>query len=180
MDIDVIDAIEFESNKNLREVGSLATWSLSTYKIGYGIEQLRDDNGDTYWQSDGPQPHLINIQYNRKMNISHIALLLDYKQDESYTPNKISLRAGTSFQDLQELQLFDLEEPQGWLYIKLYDNNKPLRTHLIQIAIISNHQNGKDTHVRQVKIYTEREPLYHDKDLLPFSSLEFEMYSTIL
>jgi len=50
--------------------------------------------------------------------------LLDYKQDESYTPNKISLRAGTSFQDLQELQLFDLEEPQGWLYIKLYDNNK--------------------------------------------------------
>jgi len=57
-------------------------------------------------------------------HFKHIALLLDYKQDESYTPNKISLRAGTSFQDLQELQLFDLEEPQGWLYIKLYDNNK--------------------------------------------------------
>lgn len=49
-----------------REIGALAVWSLSTAKPGNGVEQLRDDNIDTYWQSDGPQPHLINIQFHKK------------------------------------------------------------------------------------------------------------------
>jgi len=49
-----------------REVGQMAVWSLSTAKPGNGVEQLRDDNTDTYWQSDGPQPHLINIQFHKK------------------------------------------------------------------------------------------------------------------
>ena len=33
-----------------REVGHMAVWSLSTAKPGNGVEQLRDDNTDTYWQ----------------------------------------------------------------------------------------------------------------------------------
>jgi hypothetical protein len=33
-----------------REIGDLAVWSLSTAKPGNGVEQLRDDNTDTYWQ----------------------------------------------------------------------------------------------------------------------------------
>lgn len=49
-----------------REIGQMAVWSLSTAKPGNGVEQLRDDNIDTYWQSDGPQPHLINIQFHKK------------------------------------------------------------------------------------------------------------------
>lgn len=34
----------------LVEVGREACWSLSSAKPGFGIEQLRDDNLDTYWQ----------------------------------------------------------------------------------------------------------------------------------
>jgi len=34
---------------------------------------------------------------------------------------------------------------------------KPLRTHLVQICILSMHQNGRDTHVRQVKIFGPRD-----------------------
>lgn len=49
-----------------REIGDLAVWSLSTAKPGNGVEQLRDDSTDTYWQSDGPQPHLINIQFHKQ------------------------------------------------------------------------------------------------------------------
>lgn len=30
---------------------------------GFGVDQLRDDNLETYWQSDGSQPHLVNIQF---------------------------------------------------------------------------------------------------------------------
>jgi len=56
--------------------------------VGFGVEQLRDGSLDTYWQSDGPQPHLINVQFRRKMTISDICIYADYKADESYTPNR--------------------------------------------------------------------------------------------
>lgn len=29
----------------------------------------------------------------------------------------------------------------------------PVRAYVLQIAILSNHQNGRDTHVRQVKLF---------------------------
>ena len=61
----------------------------------------RDNNTDTYWQSDGPQPHLVNIQFHKKVSIKEIGIYCDFKQDESYTPSKISIRAGTHFHDLQ-------------------------------------------------------------------------------
>lgn len=44
-------------------------WSLSTAKPGNGVEQLRDGNLETYWQSDGPQPHLVNIQFHKKTRV---------------------------------------------------------------------------------------------------------------
>ena len=78
----------------------MAVWSLSTAKPGNGVEQVRDDNIDTYWQSDGPQPHLINIQFHKKMRIHEIVIYTDFKLDESYTPSKISIRVGSTFHDL--------------------------------------------------------------------------------
>ena len=33
--------------------------------------------------------------------VKEVAIYLEYKQDESYTPSKISVRAGTYFHDLQ-------------------------------------------------------------------------------
>lgn len=42
-------------------------WDIQDYHIffflGFGVDQLRDDNLETYWQSDGSQPHLVNIQF---------------------------------------------------------------------------------------------------------------------
>jgi anaphase-promoting complex subunit 10 len=68
---------------------------------------------ETYWQSDGQLPHLVNIQFQRKTTISHIYIYSDYKLDESYTPSKISIRSGTHFNDLQEIEIIDLSEPSG-------------------------------------------------------------------
>lgn len=40
------------------------SWELTvTCVLGFGVDQLRDDNLETYWQSDGSQPHLVNIQF---------------------------------------------------------------------------------------------------------------------
>jgi anaphase-promoting complex subunit 10 len=50
-----------ESNSKRREIGDLAVWTLSSAKQGNGVDQLRDNNINTFWQSDGQQPHFINI-----------------------------------------------------------------------------------------------------------------------
>eukprot|EP00954_Amorphochlora_amoebiformis_P026695 1380833-Amorphochlora_amoeboformis.AAC.1 len=105
------------------------------------------------------------------MRIKELKLCCDFKRDESYTPNKISIRAGTGFHDLREVQVVELDEPDGsfaqvspvliflspgWVVIDLTTkasdgtgNVKILRAHVVQIAILSSHQNGRDTHVRQ-------------------------------
>lgn len=108
-----------QPNQQRREIGDQAIWTLSSAKAGNGVDQLRDDNPNTFWQSDGTQPHFINIQFLRKMRVQEIAIQLDFKQDESYTPNKISIRAGTSLQDLKEIILADMKEPCGWYVFPL-------------------------------------------------------------
>lgn len=153
--------LKAEKEGKAREVGNQAVWSLSSCKPGFGVDQLRDDSLETYWQSDGPQPHLVNIQFRKKTAVRDVCIYADYKQDESYTPSRISIRAGNHFNDLQEIEAIDLLEPTGWTFIPLqsviHSNDaplsKPLRTFMVQIAVLSNHQNGRDTHMRQIKIF---------------------------
>jgi anaphase-promoting complex subunit 10 len=45
---------------------------------------------------------------------------LDYQLDESYTPKRLSVRAGSTFHDLLEVQVVDLAEPQGWVTVPLF------------------------------------------------------------
>ncbi len=56
-----------EKDSETREIGSLAVWSVSSAKPGNGVELLRDNNTDTYWQSDGMQPHMVSIQFQHKV-----------------------------------------------------------------------------------------------------------------
>jgi anaphase-promoting complex subunit 10 len=93
----------------IQDISDDAVWSLSSCKgivfiihllflitifysqlllEGLGVHQLLDDRSDTYWQSDGLQPHTITIEFQRKTDISFIVIYLDYKADESYTPSK--------------------------------------------------------------------------------------------
>lgn len=34
----------------LKEIGNLASWTVSTYKPGCGVEALRDDDTNMFWQ----------------------------------------------------------------------------------------------------------------------------------
>lgn len=58
---------QLQVDKNCRDIGKLAVWSVTSAKPGNGVELLCDDRDDTYWQSDGSQPHLINIQFQKKV-----------------------------------------------------------------------------------------------------------------
>ncbi|XP_027260688.1 anaphase-promoting complex subunit 10 isoform X2 [Cricetulus griseus] len=98
------DPKQLERTATVREIGSQAVWSLSSCKPGFGVDQLRDDNLETYWQSDGSQPHLVNIQFRRKTTVKTLCIYADYKSDESYTPSKISVRVGNNFHNLQEIR----------------------------------------------------------------------------
>lgn len=148
------------------EIGDQAVWILSSAKLGNGVDQLRDNDTATFWQSDGTIPHLITIQFMKKTRVSQIAMYLDFKSDESYTPNKIQIKGGLNLQDQKEILLVELKEPQDWfvfpLKAKLGDGTeKPyVYTMNIQIVFLQNHHMGKDVHIRQIKINGPRENNY--------------------
>ncbi|XP_024978161.1 anaphase-promoting complex subunit 10 [Cynara cardunculus var. scolymus] len=166
---------------DLREMAKMAAWSVSSCKPGNGVSSLRDDNYETYWQSDGAQPHLVNIQFQKKVKLQLVALYVDFNLDESYTPSKISVRAGDGFHNLKEIKTVELVKPTGWVYISLSGNDPReafVNTFMLQIAILSNHLNGRDTHVRQIKVYGPRpNPIPHQP--FQFTSTEFITYSTV-
>ena len=167
-----------DSLYGLREIGREALcWQLSSAKPGNGVEQIRDQSTDTYWQSDGQtQPHLIQVHFARRVAISHVCLYLDYNLDESYTPKTISIQFGMTTHDLMpaiaDATTIELNEPNGWCIIPLTSPPDPLddldedptesaprrivRAHMIQIEICAMHQNGRDTHVRQIQLYGPR------------------------
>lgn len=173
------DPKQLERTGTVREIGSQAVWSLSSCKPGFGVDQLRDDNLETYWQSDGSQPHLVNIQFRRKTTVKTLCIYADYKSDESYTPSKISVRVGNNFHNLQEVRQLELVEPSGWIHVPLTDTHKkPIRTFMIQIAVLANHQNGRDTHMRQIKVYTPVEESSIGK-FPRCTTIDFMMYRSI-
>lgn len=93
----------------------------------------------------------------------------------------ISIRAGTNFNNLQEVEVIELNEPNGWVRIPLKDiHDRPIRTFMIQIALLSNHQNGRNTHVRQIKIHSPMEAKGAALDNLgTFVTVKCQQYSCI-
>jgi anaphase-promoting complex subunit 10 len=99
----------------------------------------------------------------KKVSVSQICLYCDYTLDESYTVKKVCIRSGTTIHDLVDITTIELNDPKGWVIVDLTDSSSqapnmlPLRTHLLQIRIVSMHQNGRDTHIRQIKVLGPRE-----------------------
>jgi anaphase-promoting complex subunit 10 len=146
----------------LKEIGNLASWTVSTYKPSCGIEALRDEDTTLFWQSDGPQPHHLNIHFSRLVSIVSIRIHLDFDLDESYTPTRITLLAGTGYHDLLPFSALEFSQPKGWIDVPLDGvgggrDGRELRAFLVQVKVVENHQNGKDTHVRGLKIYARDE-----------------------
>lgn len=55
-----------------------------------------------------------------------------------------------------------------------------LKAYLVQLAVLANHQNGRDTHIRQIKIYGPRQdPLNALSQEVGFTTNEFSMCSSV-
>lgn len=204
----------------LRDISSLATWTLSSAKPGCALAQLRHPSPTYFWQSDGPQPHTLSLHFFKLVSIVKIRIYLDFKLDESYTPTKIKFWAGMSEGGLVEFASWEVEESvdpdtgeptsnvdkiRGWIEIPLkgvggrdpqyyeaqearrarayerlmqqipdfgttamevdddfddgddLEGGDVLRAMIVQVRIMENHQNGKDTHVRGFQVFAKDE-----------------------
>lgn len=91
------------------------------------------------------------------------------------------MQAGTHVNDLREIGAYDLLEPAGWIIIPLRDPSnaqQPIKTWMLQLGVLANHQNGRDTHIRQIKIHS---PIETTSVLLQpkFTAVEISEWSTI-
>lgn len=163
----------------LKEISSLASWTVSTNKPGCGVTALRSPDTSLFWQSDGPQPHLLSIHFFKLVSIIHMRIFLDFDNDESYTPTKMQFLAGMGVHDLQEFCEMSFEQPKGWIDVDFsnvgplrsdfdgsddegpdaidWDARPVLRAFLVQVRILENHQNGKDTHLRGLQVFARDE-----------------------
>lgn len=121
-----------------------------------------DNQSDTYWQSDGTQPHLVTLQFQQMVHVSKVAIQTNYSMDESYTPQRIAVRIGTRWSDIRVVRTEEVLEPHGWIVMPLFQEDGGQQVpyvsgRILQVVILSNHQNGRDTHVRQVKVFGPRE-----------------------
>ncbi|EDQ88500.1 uncharacterized protein MONBRDRAFT_26249 [Monosiga brevicollis MX1] len=165
-----------------QEIGNDGVWSLSSRKLDFGIRLLRDGRDETYWQSDGPQPHTVTISFSSRRKFAYMALNTSYQHDESYTPKVVEIRAGPRIANLTEVVTADVGMNEGWFYIKLEkEDGQPIEDFVIQLAVLVNHQNGKDTHLRGVRIYAPRQrqltPL--SEPTMPFSTNAFARFEFI-
>lgn len=113
-----------------------------------------------------------------------ISLHLSFPLDDSYTPSTLCIRAGTSLSDLQDVRIVTLDKPNGWItfdvsaelsddseglcvhllptcYLtKHRSTSKPIYCYVLQIVVLANHVNGKDTHVRGLHVLGPMECVY--------------------
>jgi anaphase-promoting complex subunit 10 len=153
-------------------------------------------------------PHVISVQFHKKTRMSAVAFYVDFKLDESYTPMDVAIRAGTAAHDLREVTAVALDEPVGWVVIPLTGKSAAdakadgtgagagaeggvLRANLLQMVVRASHQNGRDTHIRQIKLFGPRAPPSEAKGLASdtvavapdpaphFSTLAFQQFATL-
>lgn len=126
------------------------------------------------------------------MSLVQLSFYVDNRIDESYCPNRLSISAGTAHHDLEELDLIELDDPQGWIHIDLCDGRarilgseekdegKPLKANILCLTVLTNHQSGKDTHIRQVKVYAPERAVFQEEVALPpYTSTLFKMHAQI-
>ncbi|KAH7884570.1 anaphase-promoting complex subunit 10 [Phlebopus sp. FC_14] len=169
------------------DIGHIAKWSVSSFKFGFGAECLRDGDPDTFWHSDGPQPHFVTIEFPRKVAIQ-ISIYLSWPQDDSYTPSTLAIRAGTGPSDLQDVRVATLDKPDGWITFDVSSEPdedgtsfKPVNAYVLQVIVVANHMSGKDTHIRGLRVLGPidiRDIAVYD-DPFPFVSPAFRLYETL-
>ena len=153
----------------MTDVTNLGFWKVSTSRPGNGIYNALNDNPMTFWQSDGGQPHEIRVVFGMVLDISLVAIYLSLDADESYTPRLFKIYAGHGPADAELYKTFVVERMNGWLGIRFSDNrhDSKLRCQYIKLVFPINHENGKDTRVRGIRVFARPDKPNADEVSMP-------------
>ncbi|EJW01408.1 hypothetical protein EDEG_00455 [Edhazardia aedis USNM 41457] len=135
--------------------------TLSSYKKHHGLAEILSPNLDCFWHTDDNLPHYIKIQFSKLTYISSVQLYLSYNLDDSYTPEKIDIYSGLVREKIERIGVFDVVEPEGWFPMIVEQE-----VFYLYVVIRGNHQEGRDSHVRQLRILDQdkNELFYHPWD----------------
>lgn len=134
---------------------------LSSAKRGYGLKQLLSSSHSEYWHSDDSLPHSITISFFKKTYVFSVNILLSYFLDESYTPENICVYYKSQskdnknlFADFKEAK-YAFKEPEGEMVLKIEDF-----VFEIYLVILNNHTDGKDSHIRNLRVMKSPQESY--------------------
>lgn len=135
-------------NTFFREINKSAIWTVSTVKTGYSISFMFNGKTDKFWQSDSTPPHWICAQFSKQTYISKLSMYLSIQEDGTYTPTEIVIHIGDDPSNLTEFKTFEPTHFQGWVDVEI-----GVSTIFFRITITKNHQGGRDSRIRLIKLY---------------------------
>lgn len=142
------------------DISHIGRWRLSSYKGELGLSALLENDPTTFWQSDGDLPHFVEIQFSKLVDISLVCIFTDISLDDSYTPQRIHVYAGFGRHKLVKVQSYELSHPAGWSYMMLDQQgptkDRPVQCTLLRVEFTKNFSNGKDLHLRGLRIVGPR------------------------
>ena len=102
---------------------------------------------------------MLTLHFFKLVKIVRLRVYLDFALDESYTPTRMEFWGGwSSDYGLVQFAEWTGEQPRGWQEISLegcgVQGRAEVRCMVLQVRVIENHQNGKDTHVRGLQVFS--------------------------
>lgn len=149
-----------EMSEELINVSNMAYWRATSFKASNPIINVINDDPNSFWQSDGAQPHEVEVYFSKRVNIAIIAMYFSLKVDESYTPKLIKIYVGHSLSDCELYKIVELEKLNGWFALTFNDNRPQdglMKCQFIKFTFPLNHENGKDTHLRGIRLFAKTE-----------------------
>ena len=138
----------------LREITRLAIWKVSSVKSGYPISHLFDNDISTFWQTDSTPPHTVWGQFPKQTFIARVSIYVSLRDDETYTPLEFQIHVGSGPNQMEELKVVQMSIYYGWVHIDVNAS-----TVFLGISVTKNHDGGKDTHIRQIKVFGTNSPM---------------------
>lgn len=127
---------------------------LSSSKNSHGLAELLSSDNRNFWATEGTLPHYIEISFPKKTFVTHIDISLNYNEDDSYTPSNIEIRTGMFRESTKVVTNIHLDEPDGVTCLKIDQE-----CFIILIIILANHQDGRDSKIRNLKVFSGDEEL---------------------
>jgi anaphase-promoting complex subunit 10 len=131
-----------------REITKSALWTVSTVKGGYAISSMFNRSEEDFWQSDAIPPHWISAQFSEQTFLSRLSVFLAVNKDDTYTPVELVIYIGNDPTALAEFKTAEPSRLQGWVDIDLN-----VSTIFLKIAVTKNHQGGRDSRIRQIRLF---------------------------